>query len=284
MSSAPERLRIQGTVSLLSGQPVTGGFYDFEVKLFEDAVTQDALVTMTASGYVEAGAYSFLVAPDTPGALSQQIDLARYMEVRIDGPSGWELIMPRQELASVPHALNATQQAAPSGGANVMDVATTTATQNLGDDPVEVVVNGLQVEVLVPDDGVEYYIDVQYKIVVGHAAMDDAMVGDWVIQENCAGGDPPTWNPVQAHSPRLKPSGDGGGGGNMPLQQLVSDRYIKASVSAGALCQYRVVVSEAHSSPSSEDLFDGAVINIQNWEGTQTSWIIAEVKAKRSSP
>lgn len=107
----PERIRLQGTLSQLAGSAVEDGQYDFEVSLYEQATGGDPLLTMAASAPVAGGAYSLLVNPASPGALRQVVDSARYVEIRIvAGPNGPidEVLTPRQPLASVPHALNAT--------------------------------------------------------------------------------------------------------------------------------------------------------------------------------
>lgn len=107
----PEKIRIQGTISQLGGAAVIDDVYQFEVRLYEQASGGVALVTMPATGNVAGGAYSLLVGPTTPGDLSAVIDQAGYVEIEVVSNSGGaigETLVPRQQLASVPFALNAS--------------------------------------------------------------------------------------------------------------------------------------------------------------------------------
>ncbi len=115
----PEKMRLQGTITQLNGQPVIDGNYAFRVKLYVNAgdLVSQAVLTMTANSQVVGGAYSLILTPDTPGDLAAALETARFVEITVvdDGSQTFdETLTPRQEITSVPFALNA-QSALPRG-------------------------------------------------------------------------------------------------------------------------------------------------------------------------
>jgi len=114
----PEKIRLQGTISQLGGLAVIDDVYAFEISLYEQATGGSPLITMPASGNVAGGAYSLLVGPQNPGDLFAVIDQAGYVEIEVVSNTGGsinETLLPRQQLASVPFALNASGGSLPMG-------------------------------------------------------------------------------------------------------------------------------------------------------------------------
>jgi microcystin-dependent protein len=112
-SAPPEVLRLQGTITSLEGAPVEDGDYVFRAEIYDGAgpgatLLYEQEVTATVSG----GAYTLVLFPDQAGDLSDTFtEGPRFLEITVvSGPPGpiGETLQPRQEIASVPFALNAS--------------------------------------------------------------------------------------------------------------------------------------------------------------------------------
>jgi hypothetical protein len=112
----PELVRLQGTLTQLTAGPVRDGDYLLRAEVFDAAVggaplyAQDVLVSLAG------GSYTLVLSPGTPGELAAAFAGApRFLELTVvsgpDGPIGETLL--RQEVGSVPFALNAA--GAPAG-------------------------------------------------------------------------------------------------------------------------------------------------------------------------
>ncbi len=107
----PEVVRFHGVISSLGGQPVTDGSYVFRAAIYSHASTGTAVWTSADTTVsVAGGAYTLTLFPATTGELSAAFsESSRFLEITVvSGPGGPvnEVLMPRQEIASVPYAMS----------------------------------------------------------------------------------------------------------------------------------------------------------------------------------
>jgi hypothetical protein len=113
-AAPPELVRLQGTLDALGGGPVADGDYLLRAEIFDAAVAGQRLYAQEALVPLVGGAYTLLLAPALPGELAAAFsDAPRFLELTVvSGPGGaiGERLL-RQELGSVPFALNASPPA-----------------------------------------------------------------------------------------------------------------------------------------------------------------------------
>jgi hypothetical protein len=113
-AAPPELVRVQGTLSGLAAGPLVDGDYLLRAEIYDAAVGGQILYAQESPVALVGGAYTLLLSPAVPGELAAAFaDAPRFLELSLvsgpGGPIGETLL--RQELASVPFALNAAPPA-----------------------------------------------------------------------------------------------------------------------------------------------------------------------------
>lgn len=112
----PEVIRVQGVISQLAGSAVVDGNYGFLVEIYDEASGGAALFARTVTSAVAAGAYSIPVIPTNPGDLTSALsgDGPRFVQITVVTNGAGQAIqpqvlLPRQQLTSVPYALESPE-------------------------------------------------------------------------------------------------------------------------------------------------------------------------------
>lgn len=126
----PEVLRFQGTIDSLAGNPVQDGSYDMQAAVYDvPSGGQPIWTSPLVPTQVTGQAYSLVLTPAVAGELADAFSEGpRYLEVTVlDGPGVTvsETLLPREEIGSVPFALNAASApGVPVGGIILWDQIT----------------------------------------------------------------------------------------------------------------------------------------------------------------
>jgi hypothetical protein len=121
-AAPPEVIRFQGTITSLLGGPAPDGQYVLHARIYEDAGgTQLVYDAGEMTVPVVGGAYALVLSPATAGDLAEAFaDSPRFLEIEVVSVNGQmlqpaEILLPRQEIASVPYALNGSGSGVPTG-------------------------------------------------------------------------------------------------------------------------------------------------------------------------
>lgn len=117
-AAPPELVRLQGTLTQLAAGPARDGDYLLRAEVFDAAVGGTSLYAQDVVVSLVGGSYTLVLSPGTPGELAAAFAGApRFLELSVlsgpDGPIGETLL--RQEIGSVPFALNAAGALAGDG-------------------------------------------------------------------------------------------------------------------------------------------------------------------------